>query len=168
VTSSDVDNDGDSISNNVDTQLDTFSDAFSDVGIGGTTSGQIDSRGDQTLTVSDEPNPAGIRIKFDPNVITKTLAEISACKASGSPASLTTLTLGDKVVITCGSITEEVIQGSVEIRLFGSSGVIADVEAPSGNSFSFDPSTATITSPAFAMLNLVTLTYPCSKLVKPY
>ncbi|HLC25033.1 MAG TPA: hypothetical protein VJJ25_05325, partial [Nitrosopumilaceae archaeon] len=59
------DTDGDGIFDEVDTLPNTVSDDFSDVGLGGTTLGVITTRGNQTLTITEEPNPDGIRITAD-------------------------------------------------------------------------------------------------------
>ena len=53
------DTDGDGIFDDVDALPNTVSDDFSDVGLGGTSSGAITTRGDQILTITEEPNPDG-------------------------------------------------------------------------------------------------------------
>jgi len=57
------DDDNDGIFDEVDTQPNTFSNDFSDMGLSGTTTGTITARGDQTLRITEEANPEGVRIK---------------------------------------------------------------------------------------------------------
>ena len=58
----DFDIDGDGIANDLDTAPRSVSSDFSD----GTTSGTITDPGDQTLFITDEPSPDGVRITAAP------------------------------------------------------------------------------------------------------
>ena len=57
--------DVDGISDEVDTNPSEYSNAFRDLNLGGTTEGIILSRGDQILTIIEEPYPDGVRIIAD-------------------------------------------------------------------------------------------------------
>ncbi len=107
------DMDGDGIWDVVDLEPLVVSGAFSDGSLGGTTFGEILDRAGLTVEVREEPNPEGVRI---------------AASGSGGPATvnvcaLVTLevSLGDEVVVTCGSATVEVLVGPVDAS-FGSFG----------------------------------------------
>jgi hypothetical protein len=130
------DSDKDGIVDIVDTQPNTFSNDFSDVGIGGTTTGKIISRGDQTLTILDASNPDGVRIKTDPSG-SGDKAKISACGGSATHS----LSAGKEITVTCSSVTTQVIQGPVEVELFGADGSTASVTLETGFILTFDPET---------------------------
>jgi VCBS repeat-containing protein len=132
------DNDDDGIRDEVDTQPNTYSSDFSD----GTTLGTITNRGDQTLTVSDEPAPAGVRIAAN---ITGGPTPATVSIAGGS--SVVTLSAGDTVIVTVGSITIEVIIGPVEVAFTGDDGTTATTTLDAGYSLTFDPTTFTFTAP---------------------
>jgi len=90
--------DNDGISDDVDLQPFIFSDDFSDVSLGGVTTGTIITRGDQILTVEDDPVPAnGVRITASASGGSSP-AEISTCGG----ISTTFLTQNVQVIITCG------------------------------------------------------------------
>ena len=132
------DNDGDGIYNEVDTLPDTFSDDFSD-GLVGTSSGTITTRGDQILTITEEPNPAGVRINAGISG-GSTPATVSVCAG----ASTINLTPGDEIVVTCGSVIVKTISGQVEVVLIASDGTHASTSIPHGNEITFEPQTSTI------------------------
>lgn len=138
-----TDKDGDGIFNDVDTLPDTASDDFSDVGLGGTSSGTITTRGDQTLTITEEPNPDGVRITAD---VSGGLlpAVVNACDG----ISIIDLSPGDDIVVTCGSVTIDVINGPVEITFIGSEGMQATTTLTAGNSITFDQDTFSFSAPA--------------------
>ena len=104
--------DGDGIADDVDTDPASFSSDFSDVPSGGTTAGAIVSRGDQELTIVEEPNPAGVRIVAGSSG-GPTPATVTACDALVEY----TLSAGDEMVLTCGSSTSTVIVGPIEAKL---------------------------------------------------
>ncbi|MFY3741999.1 MAG: hypothetical protein HMLIMOIP_002461 [Candidatus Nitrosomirales archaeon] len=137
------DKDVDGIFDNVDTLPTTFSNDFSDVGLSGTTTGTITTRGDQILTVREEPSPAGVRAKADPSG-GPLPAVISACGGIG----LFTLTPDDELVITCGSVTAQVISGTIEITFVASDGTQANVSLNQGNAMTFEATTSSFTAPS--------------------
>ena len=96
--------DGDGIFNEVDTLPETLSDAFSAIGLGGTTTGTITDLGDQNLTISKEPSPNGVKITDTFGGIIP--ATFTVCSGSAEFPLLS----GDEVVVTCGSVTIEVVR----------------------------------------------------------
>lgn len=139
---SSTDTDGDGIYNEVDTLPDTSSDDFSDVGLGGTSSGTITTRGDQILTITEEPNPAGVRIADISGGLTP--ATVSVCVGASKIA----LSPGDKIIVTCGSATIDVIDGPVEVIFISSGGTQATATVTQGNSITFDPDTFSFSAPS--------------------
>ena len=136
------DTDGDGIFDEVDTLPNTVSDDFSDVGLGGTTLGVITTRGNQTLTITEEPNPDGIRITAD---VSGGLlpAVINGCGG----ISIITLSPGDNIVVTCGSVTIDVTNGPVEVTFIGTGEIEATSSLTAGNSITFDPDTFSFVVP---------------------
>ena len=129
----------DGIADDVDIST-TFSHDFSD----GETIGTITSRGDQILTIIDSPSPNdGVMITADPWGAA-TVATVSACSGN----STFTLSAGDEVIVTCSSVTLDVISGTVEITLVATDGTPATTTLSGGNSLTFEPETAVITAPA--------------------
>jgi hypothetical protein len=137
------DTDGDGIYNDVDTLPTTPSDDFSDVGLVGKSSGTITTRGDQILTITEEPNPAGVRIYADILGGT-TPATVSVC----GDASKIALSPGDKIIVTCGSVTIDVINGPVDATFTSSGGTLATTSITAGNSITFDPVTFSFSAPS--------------------
>jgi hypothetical protein len=127
------DTDGDGIYNEVDTLPSTFSNEFSDIALGGTSSGTITTRGDQILTITEETNPAGVRIDAD---ISGGLVPAIVDVCGG--ISIITLGLGDEIVVTCSSVTIEVINGTVDITFISTEGTQGTTSLPAGNSITFD------------------------------
>ncbi|MFI5405399.1 MAG: DNRLRE domain-containing protein [Nitrososphaerales archaeon] len=129
-----ADTDVDGIFDEVDTLPNTISDDFSDIALGGTSLGTITTRGNQTLTITEEPNPNGLRIAAD---ISGGLvpAVVNACGGF----SLITLSPGDEIVVTCSSVTVNLINGQVEILFIGIDNTEASVILPQGNTITFDP-----------------------------
>ena len=138
-TPKDMDRDG--IFNEVDTLPYTFSDDFADLTIGGTTTGSITNRGEQSLKIADAVNPAGVRITADPfgGAIPAT---VSVC---GSRARLS-FRAGDDAVITCSSVTVEVNSGTVEIEFIADDGTTATTSVDQGNTLTFYPDSVTFTA----------------------
>jgi len=98
--------DADGLDDEVDVSPMAVSTAFSDEAMGGVTFGFLDTGG-LTIEVSEEPNPAGVRI---------------IASGSGGPATVDIcgiatldLTSGDDMVITCGSATVQVLAGTVAV-----------------------------------------------------
>jgi len=135
----DPDDDNDGIADNVDTApLDNSNEAFSD----GTSGGNILTRGDQILSISDHADPTkGILISASSSGGTIP-AQLSLC----SDSSVVMLNAGDEIVATCGSITVEVISGSVEVEFIASDGTTATTTLDAGDSVTFDTDTVTITN----------------------
>jgi len=140
-TNTDVDNDG--IKNEIDTQPAVPSFDFSDIPGGGTTSGTITSSGDQTLTITEEPNPDGVKIVADISG-GSTAATVSACGG----ATILTLTAGDESIVTCSSVTIEILIGPIEVEIIADDASTADVILDGGDEFFFDDATFTIESVA--------------------
>jgi len=130
------DTDGDGIADSIDPlPFDDTNNTFDD----GITSGSI-VRGDQILTITDEPNPAGVRI-------------VSSLASGPTPATITdcdntvtTITPGDDEIITCGSSIVEVIVGPIEAVFTGSSGAVGTVSLNDGDKITFEPETFTFTN----------------------
>ena len=97
----------------------------------GTTSGSI-IRGDQILTISDAPNPDGVKVIADlaggPNPAT-----ITDCLGTSY-----TITPGDDIVITCGSSIVKVIQGPVEVEYVVDGKPVATVILDTGARVAFE------------------------------
>jgi len=134
----DCDTDGDGIVNSIDpSPLDYTNNTFDD----GITSGSIVIvNGDQSLTITDEPNPAGVRV-------------VSSLESGPTPATIThcsstvtTITPGDDFIITCSSSIIEVIVGPVEAVLTGISGEVGTVSLNDGDKITFVPETFTFTN----------------------
>jgi len=112
-----TDTDGDTISDEVDTLPNTFSFDISDLSLGGTTSGTITKRGGHLLTISEAPNPDGVRITADiSGGLTPTT--ISACGG----ATIININGGDDVTLTCSSVKLKVHSGQVEITFIDTDG----------------------------------------------
>ncbi len=103
----DSDDDNDGIADTIDSSPLTASSDFADNTVIPPTIGTVTSTGDQTLSITDEANPAGVRIKVVAST-GPTLATVNVC---GS----TTLSFGPvgEAVVTCGSTTIQVITGSI-------------------------------------------------------
>jgi len=137
--SPDTDNDG--IFNEIDTLPNTFSDDFSDIALGGTTSGTITTRGDQTLAITEEANPDGVRIAADIGGGPEK-ARMDVC----SGASNIKLSAGDVFIVTCTSVTIKVISGTIEVTLVGDTGQTGIATINGGNELTFEPETFTFSA----------------------
>jgi hypothetical protein len=133
------DSDNDGIADQIDARPNDYSNEFSDAA---TTSGIIINRGDQTLIITDEPDPAGVNIKAAP-AGGNSPSTVSVC----GDAAILTLSAGDETIVTYSSVEIRVINGTVEIVLYASDGTPATTSLNAGNSLIFDPSTLTITVP---------------------
>ncbi len=138
----DPDDDNDGIADLVDPLPTTFSNAFTDVGTGGTTDGTILSRGDQVITITDEINPVGVRISAAPTG-GPTPATIDVCGG----AFQFSLTPGDEVIITCGSVIVSVVSGPIEAVLTTQDGTTGTTTLTAGNGLTFDPVAGTLVAP---------------------
>jgi hypothetical protein len=108
---SDPDDDYDGLADNIDSNPFSFSADFSDVALGGTTFGEVLSTGGVSVQVTEEPNPAGVRIVAGGPVVP---AAVRVCGVA-----ILDLDSGDETRVTCGSVTIEVVVGPVEAS-FGS------------------------------------------------
>lgn len=135
------DSDSDGILDGVDTQPVLFSNDFSDVGLGGTTTGTITNRGDQTLKIAEDFN-AGVIIKASSSGGV-TPATVSVCGG----AAVLSLNAGDSVTVTCGSVTVEVTNGTVDITFVAADGTLSTTSLTTDNSLTFEPTTLTFTAP---------------------
>ena len=100
-----VDADGDGISDDIDVAPGVFSDAFDD---GAGNFGTITDRGGLTVTVTDDPGD-GVIIQVAGGGGTATVSVCGGFQFS--------LTAGDEVAISCGSVTVTVTVGPVELPL---------------------------------------------------
>ncbi len=136
----DEDDDNDGIFDKVDTLPTTPSDDFSD----GTSFGSIVDRGDQTLKITDAEDPGD-------GVLLEALFPGGPLEATAEPCGYPfTLDFneGDSFNLTCGSVTVEVISGTVNITFFADDGTVATSGLTEGNALTVDPETATFTADA--------------------
>jgi len=131
------DMDSDGIANDIDTDPLTATADFSD----GTTSGTITDPGNQTLAISDEPHPDGIRITAASGGF-GAAATVSVCDGTAN----LTFTAGDESVVTCGSVQVIVIVGEVEMEV-EVNGETAIVSVPADYVLTYEPVTATFSAP---------------------
>ena len=150
VHTQDVDWDG--IFDGVDTTPNTASDDFSDVTLGGTTTGVITARGDQVLIITEDPNPDGVRITADSSGGI-TPATVTVCGG----ASQLSLSPGDEVVVTCGSVHIEILGGTVEITFLANDSKSITTSIDAINSLTFDPETISFTASPTNTLSIVLL-----------
>ena len=135
-----LDDDNDGIENSIDLlPLDNTNETFDD----GNTDGVIIIRGDQLVTITDEPSPLGVRIVTDASG-GPTPAQISIC----GEASTAFFAAENEVVGTCGSVTWNVISGEIEATLVSTEGDTAEVSLDAGDEFFFDDETFTLESTA--------------------
>jgi uncharacterized membrane protein len=135
-----ADPDGDGIANNVDTEPTVFSNAFSDVTRGGTTAGFVISRGDQLLSIVDVAG-GGVRITSAANSGASAIVQVCG------GVSAITITAGDDVIATCGSVILSVVAGVIEVRMVATDERVATASVPADNGLTFDPATFAVTAP---------------------
>jgi len=99
-----VSNDFDGILDSIDNDPGTFSNDFGD----GSTTGSIENRGDQLVSVISVPG--GIRISTDPSG-GPVPAEIDDCENISNQS----LIAGKSMIIDCGSITIKIITGPIDV-----------------------------------------------------
>lgn len=135
------DTDGDGIFDEIDLLPATFSDDFAD---DATTTGRISSRGNANLnlTVRDATSSAdGVVAEADAGG-SNPKAKIVACGSNFF------VSAGDQVVITCGSVTVQVVEGDgVEIEFIADDGTVASTTLTTGNTIIFDTEEATFSAP---------------------
>ena len=136
------DTDEDGIFDEVDTQVSVFSDDFDDTPVGGETTGGITTRGDQILTVTEETDD-GVRIVADVSG-GAAQAMIHACGELDS----SDLDPGDEMIVECGSVKVNVINGQVELTFGNIDGSQTTTTLSQGNQITFEQDTGTYTAPA--------------------
>ncbi len=133
------DRDGNGIADIVDTG-DPNSNAFSD----GKTRGVVQDQGDQVLIVTDAPDHGdGVLIIADVTSRGRKPATVPGCEG----AAAITLDAGDVLVVTCGSVTIEVLAGAVEVMFVAEDGTKALANIGQGNELTFDPEAVTFDAP---------------------
>jgi len=91
--------------------------------------------------VTDDLVPSnGVRIKAASSGVTPD-AIVNLCGGSAAVS----LNAGDEVVATCGSVTVEVVTGSIEIYFIADDGTMGETTLSSGNTVTFHPDTLTFT-----------------------
>ena len=111
---------------------------FSDVSRGGTTTGTVLTRGEQTLAIVDAPAPHGVLI------FAHSLGG-SAPAAILVDGSTIYLDAGESVMVTHGSVELQVLEGPIDTELRNVNGeLVATVSLPSGAGAIFDPEAATL------------------------
>ncbi len=114
-----------------------------DFSLGGNTDAIVESEGDQTLTITDEPNPDGIRITTGPGMGAPAL--ISICDGIAEAF----IGGSSEVRGTCtASVTLEIISGVIQTKLIADDGFTADAILDTDDSFFFDDDTFTMESNA--------------------
>ena len=140
-----VDSDGDGITDEVDKQVDKESDVFDDK----TTSGTVLTRGDMLLIVADAPFPEqGVWMAASSADLQENDNTVPASIQTCNDISTMTMDAGDIAIVTCGSVTTDVLQGTVEITFDLGDGKKAEVSLEDGNSLSFDQEKGSFSAPA--------------------
>ena len=150
-----ADTDGDSIPDIIDTDDANPSNDFNDNGAPIPTAGTIISRGDQTLSFTDLPNPQGVQVSATGGV---SPAVISWC--DGLHASLAS---GSTVNLTCGSSIIQVVLGSADVSFTDDENNSIDSTLLVNQDFEFDATTFTLSSNAGT--SIVTLTTDDGKII---
>ena len=107
---------------------------FDDKGLGGKTSGTISDFGNQKLIIQEAPGRTGVNITAEPGGGPKS-AIISAC----NNAPQYRLAANDQIIITCGSASTVVINGSPQVAFTANDGTKASATIPKGDILKFDP-----------------------------
>ena len=113
VTTGGSDGDGDGINDSVDANPGTPSDAFND---NNGTLGSITNRAGLTVTIEDAASPDGVRVVVGAGSGQVTL---DACGFT------VTVNAASELIVTCGSVTVNVIQGAAQVVLEGRMTVIS-------------------------------------------
>jgi uncharacterized delta-60 repeat protein len=136
-----LDRDGDGIENTIDISPTSHSDHFSD----GDTSGSITSRGGLTVSVEDLASPDGVRIvargpvNADPAIV-----RIDGGAANHNGQVDFTLSDGDEVIATHGSVVLNVTAGTIEATFTADTGeIVATASLSAGTELTFEPETTT-------------------------
>jgi probable HAF family extracellular repeat protein len=148
-----LNHDGDGIFNDVDPLPTTFSNDFSDVALGGTTAGTITDRGDQTLRIEDAAD-ANNGVLFTADAAGGAVpATVSVCGGTGEFS----LDAGDQIIVTCGSVSMQVVSGPVQATFLADDGTVATSDVNEGNSLTFEPTTNTFSAPSTNVETVIVL-----------
>jgi len=135
-----TDSDSDGIADVVDTEPLAPSNDFADDDPEPTTTGTI-NRGDQSISVTDEADPEGVRI-------------VAALGGGASPATVSvcsntaviSLDAGDEVILTCNSVDVVAVTGSIDVTFTAIDGTTGTTTLAAGDSVTFEPQTFTVTN----------------------
>jgi hypothetical protein len=132
-----ADADSDGMEDAVDVEPTAFSSVFTDTVNGGATTGAIVSRGQQVLFIEDEPAPDGVLISAH-----SLGGGVPATVSIDGGAAELTLSAGDQVIATHGSVILHVVAGTVEAAFTADNGnVVATASLPAGVALTFEPDT---------------------------
>jgi Tol biopolymer transport system component len=147
------DSDSDGIFDNIDEQPGMFSERFSDVPLLGRTSGFV-TRSQVDIEIKDEPNPEGVRVRGytqagypggpSPSVVTVIPCPAGTAMTRGMM--VTNILPNTDEILTCSSLDQTVLQGTVPTTFIGDDGSTAKIDVPALNAISFDPATGTLTA----------------------
>ena len=97
------------------------------------------------LIVTDAPEEGdGVLIIADVTSRGPSPATVTVCEGGA----VLTLDAGDVIMVTCGSVTIEVLAGSVEVMFVAEDGTEAVASIGRGNELTFDPKAVTFDAPA--------------------
>ncbi len=146
-----TDYDNDNLSDEVDVNPAVASVDFNDRRSPVPTTGKIISRGDQHLLIGDDPDSSqGVRITADVSG-GAVPAQVSACSGAASY----TLTSGDAITVTCGSVTSKVLSGPIEVKFISTINENATAVLVSGVQIVFYPETLTYINTGMKPVNVV-------------
>ena len=131
--------DGDGIGDRADPDVLAFSNDFSD----GFATGTITDLGDQFLLVTD-PEDSRFGVIVRSILAGPAPATVSVCGG----VSTFELDAIESVHVRCGSVTLEVITGTVEVTFIAPDGTETTAELPAGNSLTLETETFTVSAPA--------------------
>ena len=101
---------------------------------GGTSFGYVQQVGGQILSISDEPSPFGIRIKADVSGSFSNPAFIDVCGGTMQFPMFP----GFEFIVTCGSSTIEVVNGSADATFTGLDGSTSTATIGAGNALTME------------------------------
>lgn len=139
-----LDDDNDGIANFLDTSPLVFSNSFADDDPEPITSGDIITRGDEIVTITDETDPQGVRIRA--NLVSggtgaPTPARINVCNNAASFLFFPT----SDFIVTCDSVDIQVISGPIDIT-FTDGTTTGSSTLNTGDSIVFDPTSFSVTN----------------------
>ena len=134
----DSDNDNDGIALSIDTNPDEFSNDFND----GKTFGRILTRGEQTLKISDLPNPEGVQVE----VIGPAGSIGAVVEACGGLSTAIFDTVGQTGIFDCGSVFWSIISGTVFVTFTDEDGFTSTSTLVPNDKINFDEGTYEITA----------------------